>query len=43
MNGRGERRRRSWSFGPLQPDDEDLIFVAFTADPTPADWIGTVA
>jgi hypothetical protein len=30
-------------FDPLQPGDEDLIFVAFTADPTPTDWIGTVA
>ncbi|MDX6282984.1 MAG: hypothetical protein QOH03_4055 [Kribbellaceae bacterium] len=30
-------------FDPLQPGDEDLIFVAFTADPMPADWIGTVA
>lgn len=30
-------------FDPLQPGDEDLIFVAFTADPTPPDWIGTVA
>jgi hypothetical protein len=30
-------------FDPLQPGDEDLIFVAFTAEPTPIDWIGTVA
>jgi hypothetical protein len=30
-------------FDPLQPGDEDQIFVAFTADPTPPDWIGTVA
>jgi hypothetical protein len=30
-------------FDPLQPGDEDLIFVAFTAEPTPPDWIGTVA
>ncbi|MEV6413188.1 hypothetical protein [Kribbella sp. NPDC051718] len=30
-------------FDPLQPGDENSIFVAFTADPTPPDWIGTVA
>lgn len=30
-------------FDPLQPGNEDSIFVAFTAEPTPPEWIGTVA
>ena len=30
-------------FDPLQPENEDLIFVAFHADPRPGDWIGTIA
>jgi len=29
-------------FDPRQPGDDDLIFVAFHPDPTPAEWIGTV-
>ncbi|MET7281146.1 hypothetical protein ABZS29_23110 [Kribbella sp. NPDC005582] len=30
-------------FDPLHPEDDNLIFVAFYADPRPGDWIGTIA
>ncbi|MFB6722988.1 hypothetical protein ACFCV3_22610 [Kribbella sp. NPDC056345] len=30
-------------FDPQRPDADDLIFVSFTPDPLPGDWIGTIA
>lgn len=30
-------------FDPQRPEADDLIFVSFTPDPLPGDWIGTVA